>query len=76
MGEQEALDALAVEQPQGEQLILGLDALGGDRAPERPGQADQRGDDGLVTCVAGQVAHEAPVDLDRVERVLLEPAER
>jgi hypothetical protein len=47
-GEQEALDALAVEQAQGDQLILCLDALGGHRAPERPGQADQRGDDRLI----------------------------
>jgi len=49
VGEQEALGALAVEQAQGDQLILGLDALGGHRAAERPSQADQRGDDRLVT---------------------------
>jgi hypothetical protein len=49
MGEQETLDALAVEQAQGDQLILGLDPFGGHRAPERPSQADQRGDDRLVT---------------------------
>jgi hypothetical protein len=48
-GEQEALDALAVEHPQGDELILGLDPLGGHRASQRPGQADQRRDDRLVT---------------------------
>jgi len=46
--EQEALGALAVEQAQGDQLVLGLDALRGHSAPERPGQADQRGDDRLI----------------------------
>jgi hypothetical protein len=49
VSEQEALDALAVEHAQCDQLILGLDPFGGHRAPERPGQADQRGDDRLVT---------------------------
>jgi hypothetical protein len=49
LGEQEALGALAVEQAQGDQLILGLDAFGGHAAPERAGQADQRGDDRLIT---------------------------
>jgi hypothetical protein len=76
MGEQEALDALAVEQAQGDELVLGFDPLGGHRAAQRPGQADQRGDDRLITRVTSQPGHEAAIDLDRVQGVLLEPGER
>src|SRR5947207_1586402 len=50
-GQQEALNPFALEQAKGEELLLGLDALGGDRAPQRAGQADQRGHDGLVAGV-------------------------
>jgi hypothetical protein len=74
-GEREALDALALEPAQRDQLILGLDAFGGDRAAECSGQADQRGDDRLIARVTGQPGDEALIDLDRVERVLLEPGE-
>ena len=75
-GEQEALNALAVERTQRVELLIGLDALCGHRAAERPRHGDQRGHDRLIANIIGKTAHETAIDLERAHRVLLEPGQR
>jgi long-chain acyl-CoA synthetase len=70
--EQRALGAFALECDDRLELGLRLDALGGDGAAERCRDADDGGDDGPIGDIARETVDEAAVDLDPVERVMLE----
>ena len=72
-----ALDLLHAQRAHGVQFILRLDPFGGRIHLQGIGQADNRRDDrGVPAFGAGHAANEALVDLDLVERRVLQIAER
>ena len=72
-----ALDLADAELADQVQVVVGLDAFGGGVHAERFGQRDDGADDGAVAVGRrGGAADEALVDLDLVERRLLQIAER
>ena len=74
--EEVALGLVAVERDQRDELLLGLDAFGGDAQAERVGQTDDRRDDRGVAGIGAEAAHERTVDLHGVDREPLQVAER
>src|SRR3546814_7850943 len=67
----------ATQPPDQRQVVVRLDPLGGRLHAERGREADDRRDDRRVHAVrVGGAEHEALVDLDLVERRLLQIAER
>ena len=75
-GEQVALRLLAAELEGPLELARGLDALGHRRDAQRPGDGHHRADQARVRAVLVEAVHEAAVDLDLVDRQLLEVGER
>ena len=71
-----ALGAAAAQVDQRLQDALGLHALGDDVEAEVAGEVDRRADDHGVAVVVGHRGDEGAVDLDLVERQLLEVGER
>ena len=72
-----ALDVRAAELADQGQLVMGLGALGGGVHAEALGEGDDGADDrGVAAARLGGAADEALVDLDLVERRLLQIAER
>ena len=71
-----ALHLVAPLLPQQLHVRLGLDAFRGDREPERVPERDDRGRDRRVVGIGGDLANEGAVDLQRVQREVLEVAER
>src|SRR3546814_2876369 len=68
-----ALDMAATQPPDQRQVVVRLDPLGGRLHAERGREADDRRDDRRVHAVrVGGAEHEALVDLDLVERRLLQ----
>ena len=77
LGEQEPLDVADTEARERGELLRGLDAFGDDVELERPSHARDRLDEHAGAAVVGaQRLDEAAVDLQRVEREVLEVAER
>src|SRR5690606_27538560 len=71
-----ALDEVAAERPQKVELRLRLDALRDDREIHRLAQRDERLDEGVGGRIESDLAHEAAVDLELVERELAQIADR
>src|SRR4051794_377997 len=71
------LQEVALERDQALELALRLDALGHRPHAERAGHADDRRDDRRVALsVLAEVVDEGAVDLDHLDRVLAQVAER
>src|SRR5260370_1113528 len=66
--EEEALRVAAAELLQDAHLLGGFYAFGDNGEAKRLCHVDDRGDDRLVAGVGPEALHEAPVDLDAVER--------
>ena len=78
MGEEEALAVAAAEFEQGFALGAGLDAFGDDFDVERAGESEDGAHDGGVAArqSGAQVGDEAAVDLERVNRELVQVGQR
>src|SRR6187549_1182351 len=72
LGEQESLRQAATHVAKDLELLTGLDALGDDRDVEAARHGNDGADDGVVGRIGGDVAHETPVDLQRVDAPALQ----
>ena len=75
-GQVEPLGPGAAQAAEDGELLLGLDALGGDLEAERVGHGHDRGDERGVVGVGAEPVDERSVDLHGVDREPLEVAER
>ena len=76
LGEQEPLREAATHVAQDFELLPGLDAFGDHLDVEAARHGDDGADDGVIRRVGGDVAHEAAVDLQRVDAPALEVRQR
>ena len=76
LGIEIALGMVAAQFPQAARLTVRLDALRRDLKLQASSQADDGGDDRLVVGILLQVPHEAAVDLDMIDRELLQMGQR
>ena len=74
--EQVALNLVALLAAEDGKLVLGLDAFGGRRQIERPGQLQDGADDGVGLVRTADAVEEAAVDLDLVEGQRLQYLQR
>lgn len=70
------LDLVTPMLPQEPGLLFMLNAFSNDPEPECLGQVDHAFYQGLLLITAEQVADKTPVDLDAIDRHMIEPAQR